>query len=142
MISIEVVQHSYFNFYIKRRDSGGNLDILFSSEADFFKDNNHLMSQSAKENKLMQTKFRGILFVVVWLGGALFPEAAFAYVGPGAGLSVLGVLFSLIAAFFLGIVGFIWYPIRRFLRNKRRLERAGVQTTDQQQTSSPQSSKD
>lgn len=90
----------------------------------------------------MHTKFRGILFVVVWLGGALFPEAAFAYVGPGAGLSVLGVLFSLIAAFFLGIVGFIWYPIRRFLRNKRRLEGAGVQTTDQQQTSSPQSSKD
>ncbi len=41
---------------------------------------------------------------------------AYAYVGPGAGLSALGSLLSLFAAIGLGIVGFIWYPIRRLLR--------------------------
>lgn len=47
---------------------------------------------------------------------ALAPSAALAYVGPGAGLSALGSLFSLLAAVGLAIVGFIWYPIRRLLR--------------------------
>ena len=50
---------------------------------------------------------------------ALSPSFAFAYVGPGAGLSALGSLLSLLAAAGLAIVGFVWYPIRRLLRRIR-----------------------
>ncbi len=43
----------------------------------------------------------------------------FAYIGPGPGLSAIGALFALIAAVFLAIVGFIWYPIKRLFRRRK-----------------------
>lgn len=42
-----------------------------------------------------------------------------AYIGPGAGLSAFGSLLALIVAVFAGIVGFIWYPIKRLLKKMR-----------------------
>jgi hypothetical protein len=57
-----------------------------------------------------------VAFVFAILAFALAPTFALAYVGPGAGISALGSLFSLLAAVGLAIVGFIWYPIRRLLR--------------------------
>jgi hypothetical protein len=47
-----------------------------------------------------------------------------AYVGPGAGLSAIGIVVGLIAAVLLGIVGFIWYPIKRLLRLRRERSEA------------------
>jgi hypothetical protein len=41
---------------------------------------------------------------------------AFAYIGPGAGLGVLGTLFGLFAAIILALFGLFWYPIKRVLR--------------------------
>ena len=46
------------------------------------------------------------------------PTIAFAYIGPGAGLSAFGSLFALVAAFFVAILGFIWLPIKRLLKGK------------------------
>jgi len=57
------------------------------------------------------------------------PELAYAYVGPGAGLSALGSVLSLLAAIGLGIVGFVWYPVRRLLRRIRSRRRAASETT-------------
>jgi flagellar biogenesis protein FliO len=49
----------------------------------------------------------------------LFASPAFAYIGPGAGITAIGTLFALIGAVLLAIVGFIWYPIKRlFQKNK------------------------
>ena len=42
-----------------------------------------------------------------------------AYVGPGMGLGVLGAAFGLVTAIFLGLVGMVWYPVKRLLRGKR-----------------------
>jgi hypothetical protein len=41
---------------------------------------------------------------------------AFAYVGPGAGLSAIGAFLALIMGLILAFVGFIWYPVKRLLR--------------------------
>jgi len=49
---------------------------------------------------------------------ALAPVPALAYVGPGAGLSAIGTFLALVAAVFLAIVGFIWYPIKRLFGRK------------------------
>jgi len=49
----------------------------------------------------------------------VLPFEALAYIGPGAGLSAIGSLIALIAAVFLGIVGFIWYPVKRMLRRRK-----------------------
>lgn len=90
----------------------------------------------------MPNKFSKIVFVAALIGGAFFPGSAFAYIGPGAGLSVLGVIFSLIAAFFLAIVGFVWYPVRRLLRGGRRTVKPDAGPKEEQSTTSPQSSED
>ena len=38
---------------------------------------------------------------------------AFAYIGPGGGLSALGAVLALFAAVALAVVGFVWFPIKR-----------------------------
>ena len=43
-----------------------------------------------------------------------------AYLGPGAGLSALGSLLALIAAVFVAIFGFVWYPVKRLLKKKKK----------------------
>lgn len=50
---------------------------------------------------------------------------AFAYVGPGAGLSAVGSLLALLGAAALVAVGFVWYPLKRLLRARRRARPAG-----------------
>jgi len=52
----------------------------------------------------------------------LLPNIAFAYVGPGAGLSAIGTVLALVGAILLGIVGFVWYPVKRLLRGKQSRE--------------------
>jgi hypothetical protein len=46
-------------------------------------------------------------------------EPAYAYVGPGSGLTFVSSLLALAAAIVTGIAGFIWYPIKRILRGAR-----------------------
>ncbi len=50
---------------------------------------------------------------------------AMAYVGPGSSLGAVGVFLGLIGTFFLTLVSFVWYPIKRLIRtSRRRLSRA------------------
>ena len=56
--------------------------------------------------------------VVVLVFGMVVPGLALAYIGPGAGLTAIGTVLALIAALFLGIVGFVWYPIKKLLRKR------------------------
>ena len=42
----------------------------------------------------------------------------FAYLGPGMGGGVIAAIFGLIAAFFLGLWGILYYPIKRALKNR------------------------
>ena len=46
------------------------------------------------------------------------PGAAFAYIGPGAGLSAIVIVIALAGAVILAIIGFVWYPLKRLLRKK------------------------
>lgn len=45
---------------------------------------------------------------------------ALAYTGPGAGITALGSFMALLSAIVLGIVGFIWYPVKRVIKLLRR----------------------
>ena len=48
-----------------------------------------------------------------------------AYVGPGGTLSAIGSFLALLAAVILGILGFVWYPLKRMLRARsKRAEEA------------------
>ena len=51
------------------------------------------------------------------------PGAAFAYIGPGAGISAIGTVIALIGAILLAIVGFVWYPIKRLRAKNKKTEK-------------------
>ena len=67
----------------------------------------------------------GSLWVLLVAAAVCLPDAAFAYVGPGAGLGAIGTLVALVTAVLLAIVGFVWYPIKRLLRQRRATAEAG-----------------
>lgn len=58
-------------------------------------------------------------------------EPTLAYIGPGAGLTVIGSLLAFLGLVFLAIVGFLWYPIKRLLI--RRKQSAPVGTVPREQ---------
>ena len=43
-----------------------------------------------------------------------------AYIGPGMGGGVIAAIFGIIAAFFLGLWGILYYPLKRAFKNKKR----------------------
>ncbi len=52
----------------------------------------------------------------------LFSDSSslFGYIGPGMGGGVIAAIFGIIAAFFLGLWGILYYPIKRALKNKKK----------------------
>ncbi len=56
-----------------------------------------------------------LFFVILMLA----PTSAFAYIGPGAGLGALATFVAIVLGFFLLVVGFIWYPLKRMLSKRR-----------------------
>lgn len=42
-----------------------------------------------------------------------------AYLGPGSGLTALGSVIALLGVIGLGILGFLWYPVKRLLKRLR-----------------------
>ena len=54
---------------------------------------------------------------------------AYAYIGPGAGLTAIGTVIALVGAVLLAIVGFVWYPIKRL---KAKLAKNKAQDEDEE----------
>ena len=46
-------------------------------------------------------------------------KSLYAYIGPGMGGGIIAAIFGIIAAFFLGLWGILYYPIKRALKNKK-----------------------
>ena len=51
---------------------------------------------------------------------------ALAYIGPGAGISVVGSLLSILATFFVAIGAILFWPVRKLLK-RRKARREAVQ---------------
>lgn len=49
-----------------------------------------------------------------------FADSAHAYMGPGAGLGMIGSLIAIIVAGLVVVLGLIIYPIRLFMKHLRR----------------------
>jgi hypothetical protein len=62
--------------------------------------------------------------VAVFLVAMLAAAPAAAYMGPGAGLGMLGSLAAVIGAVLVAVVAIVWMPIRILLK-RRRKEGAG-----------------
>ena len=46
--------------------------------------------------------------------------SVFAYIGPGMGGGVIVAIFGIITAFFIGLWGILYYPIKRAFKNKKK----------------------
>ena len=60
-----------------------------------------------------------------------FPQPALAYVGPGTGMSAVGVFLAVVMGVIVALFGFLWYPLKRLLRTCKKwiAARKGEQTT-------------
>ncbi|MDC0931950.1 hypothetical protein OAR80_04320 [Methylophilaceae bacterium] len=45
---------------------------------------------------------------------------SFAYIGPGMGGGAIAAVLGVIGAIFLALFGIVYYPIKRYLRNKNK----------------------
>lgn len=63
---------------------------------------------------------RASLWVLLALGLLTLSDPTLAYMGPGAGLTMIGSLVALVSAILAGIFGFIWYPLKRLLKRRRQ----------------------
>ena len=61
----------------------------------------------------------------------IFGETAQAYVGPGAGLSLLGALWGLLAALVAAVAFVLLWPIRRRRRRRAEAARAAPEASDE-----------
>jgi uncharacterized membrane protein len=53
-------------------------------------------------------------------------QPALAYVGPGAGITMLGALWAVIAAILLALGGLIWWPLRTIRRRRKQAANAAA----------------
>ena len=53
------------------------------------------------------------------LAAALMPGPAAAYIGPGAGVGTILVAVALVLGLLLLLFGFVWYPLKRMMRNRK-----------------------
>jgi hypothetical protein len=51
---------------------------------------------------------------------AASPDTAHAYIGPGAGITVLGALWAVVVAIVLALAGLLAWPIRTMMRRRKQ----------------------
>ncbi len=51
--------------------------------------------------------------------------SAQAYVGPGLGLGAASTALGVVGAILLGLLAFVWYPVKRLIRLARKAARGG-----------------
>ena len=59
---------------------------------------------------------------------ALIASPAAAYVGPGAGISVLGSLLGILGTIFVAIGAIIFWPLRKFMKRRKARRDSPVST--------------
>lgn len=78
-----------------------------------------------------------VLAALAAAGLAFGAGPALAYIGPGAGLSLLGALWGVVAAVAAALLFLLVWPLRRFMRRQRSIaQRAATERAPHQQQSS------
>jgi uncharacterized membrane protein YccC len=63
-----------------------------------------------------------IIVTLICICTLLHTTSTHAYIGPGTGLGAIGTVIAFLAAVLLLIIGFIWYPVKRFLQRRKSLK--------------------
>ena len=67
--------------------------------------------------------------IMIYLFSNLTP--LFAYIGPGMAGGVIAAIFGIIAAFFLGLWGILYYPIKRAFKNRKLKNKKSSKNSNQ-----------
>ena len=59
--------------------------------------------------------------IVLSLGSFFLMNNAHSYIGPGLGLGTIGVTLGVIFGVLLALFGILYYPLKRKLKNKKKL---------------------
>ena len=73
---------------------------------------------------------RAALLAICTSAAALAASPAFAYVGPGAGLTLLGALWGLVVAVVVSVGFILMWPLRRLMRRHKRVDPISDQDDD------------
>lgn len=57
-------------------------------------------------------------FLIIFI--SFLPITANAYLGPGISVGVIASILGFVAAIFIAIFGIIYYPIKRYLRDRKK----------------------
>jgi hypothetical protein len=83
-------------------------------------------------------KHSGLKIFLGALAGVFFALPAAAYVGPGAGITLIGAVIGLVSAIFLALFAILRWPIRRYLaRRKAARESAAATSTRGPESGTP-----
>jgi ABC-type multidrug transport system permease subunit len=66
----------------------------------------------------MQINIKNLIRIGTFLLLIVSP-VAHAYIGPGMGGGAIAVVFGILAAIFMAIFGFIYYPVKRWLKRRK-----------------------
>jgi membrane protein implicated in regulation of membrane protease activity len=77
----------------------------------------------------MKSRINLLMMVLLMLAPV---SAALAYIGPGAGISVLGSLLGILATFFVAIGAILFWPLRKWSKRRkaRRLSAGNAGASD------------
>ena len=56
----------------------------------------------------------------IFLKIIFFFSVVYGYIGPGMGLGLILTILGIVCSLLLGILGIIYYPIKRFLKNIKK----------------------
>jgi hypothetical protein len=76
------------------------------------------LSGQVERNEVDEPFLTACLFLT-FIFVLMLPAAAMAYVGPGAGITLLGALWAVIVAVVLMVGGLLAWPFRAFLRRRK-----------------------
>ena len=68
-----------------------------------------------------------VLFLVVFV-----QQPAMAYVGPGTGIAAIGALLAIIVGVIAALFGFLWYPAKRFLKQRQQAKSQQVESKEEE----------
>lgn len=66
-----------------------------------------------------------LMFFVLFFS---YPISAMAYVGPGAGITMLGALWAVVLGFLIAVGGILLWPIRAFFRRRKKAKAEKLQS--------------
>ena len=70
----------------------------------------------------MLNKMTNKLIITCVIFITCIPQEAFAYIGPGTGISAIGSVLALLAGIIVAFLGILWYPIKRLFGKKKSKE--------------------